>query len=175
MWRKMSDGAGSSNCGMSNTTTISCHRSRKPATPTKGGSRARSARPHRLGRRGAAGGAEAAAWTSAALLTGGHPSREAGRRRKRQRRAARGTRRKRSGRRARSWKVALQQLLHVLGHYVHLDVDRRAGALRPERGDRRSVRDDGDAERLVVEVEDREADAVHGDRTLLNAIAHQRP
>ena len=49
----------------------------------------------------------------------------------------------------------------------------RQRALVPERRDRRGVGDDGDAEGVVVEIEDGEADAVDGDRALLDAVAHE--
>src|SRR4051812_20527785 len=61
----------------------------------------------------------------------------------------------------------LQQLLDVLGHHIDLQVDPVARVLAAEGGDGRGVRDDGDGEPVVEDVDGREAHAVDGDGALL--------
>src|SRR4051794_30843904 len=67
-----------------------------------------------------------------------------------------------------------EQAFDVLGKHVDFEVDGIAGPLGAQRGDGERVRDDGHVEgrpgvvRAVVEGGDGEADAVDGDRSLLD-------
>src|SRR3954452_14297920 len=69
-----------------------------------------------------------------------------------------------------------EQAFDVLGEHVDFEVDGIARLLGAERGDGERVGDDGDVERagLVVEGGDGEADAVDGDRALLDDVAQHR-
>ena len=66
-----------------------------------------------------------------------------------------------------------EQALDVLGDDVDLEVHEVAGALVAEGRDLRGVRDDGDGEAVVAAVDDGQADAVDGDRALLDDVAQQ--
>src|SRR3954447_4634203 len=68
-----------------------------------------------------------------------------------------------------------EQAFDVLGEHVDFEVDGIAGPLRAQRGDGEGVRDDGDVEGAasIVEGSDGEADAVDGDRSLLDDVAQE--
>src|SRR5215218_9670906 len=69
----------------------------------------------------------------------------------------------------------VKQTFDVLGQHVDFEVDGIAGRLGAQGRDGERVRDDRDVEgpRNVVERGDGEADAVDGDRTLLDDVAQQ--
>src|SRR3954469_19512209 len=60
------------------------------------------------------------------------------------------------------------QLLHVLRHHVHLQVDLTAHIRLSKRGALERLGNQRDVERLVVDASDREAHPVDGDRALLD-------
>src|SRR5437764_5325181 len=66
-----------------------------------------------------------------------------------------------------------EQTLDVLGRHVDLEVHGVAGLLGTEVGDLGGVRDHRHREPVVEDIDDREADAVDGDRALLDDVAQQ--
>src|SRR4051812_34080160 len=69
--------------------------------------------------------------------------------------------------------LPFEEALDVLGGDVHLEVDEIADALLSERGDGRGVRDDGNREPVLEEIDDGEAHTVDGDRALLDDVAQE--
>src|ERR1700730_8054197 len=67
---------------------------------------------------------------------------------------------------------AVQEPLDVLGEDVTFEIHGFAGGAGPERCHGQRVRDDRDAEAVVVRRGNGEADAVHGDRALVHDVAH---
>src|SRR4051795_10939981 len=63
------------------------------------------------------------------------------------------------------------QLLHVLRHHVHLQVDLTAHIRLSQGRARERLGDQRDVERLVVDAGDRQAHPVDGDRALLDRVA----
>ena len=67
----------------------------------------------------------------------------------------------------------LEQALDVLREHVDLEVDALAGHEAAERRLGQRVRDQRHAERVVVQLGDRQRDALDGDRALLDAVAER--
>src|SRR5437762_12723275 len=70
--------------------------------------------------------------------------------------------------------MALDGPFHVAREHVALEVHAIAGRTVVERGDREGMRDHGHRERARGAPEDRQADAVDGDRSLLHEQARER-
>ncbi len=67
-----------------------------------------------------------------------------------------------------------QEALHIFSDHVGFDVDRVSGLADSQGGHRGGVGDDADLETLVGAAVDRQADAVHGHRSLLDHVPGQR-
>src|SRR5688572_25957639 len=65
------------------------------------------------------------------------------------------------------------ELLHVLGDHVDLEIDRRAVRRASERRALERLRDQRDVEAAVVDAGDGQRHAVDGDRALLDDVAQQ--
>src|SRR3954449_8819864 len=65
------------------------------------------------------------------------------------------------------------ELLHILGEDVNLEVDRASGLRLPQRRPLQRLGDERDGEPVVADLGHRERDAVDGDRALLHHIAQQ--
>ncbi len=69
--------------------------------------------------------------------------------------------------------ITTQLLLDILGQHVGFEIHRIADLQRPQRGDLERVRNQGHAEPIGLHIDQRQAHAIHGDRSLAGHLPRQ--